>query len=162
MDTAVFLADLRAHDNRDDVTPDDGRRSASCLSPDTLEIPSLESSIDVLMTQVRDVTAFSTSIQFDGWEPLEDDAKTPLVLQIVCEAVCDAVMRSGTHVVVSLARRGRQCEICICDDGKAENVGEGGETRRGTMHQSARLLDGSLDTVARASGGTTIRLTFRP
>lgn len=112
------------------------------------------------MAHVRDTTHVSTTLQFDGWEPFDDEEKTARVLEFVRRAVDDALLSAdATHIVVSLVMDGRRCEVCIRDDG-TEHVPatEGAEPRR--LEQVARLLGGSLRTERRKTRGTAVRLTF--
>jgi nitrate/nitrite-specific signal transduction histidine kinase len=128
---------------------------------------SLEEAIEGLVTHVRDTTSFSTSLQFDGWEPIDDHEKARHVFRIVRDAVAHAVMHSGgTHIVVSLARHVRQCQISIFDIGGHNTAGhateDGGrlDEVRDRMEASASLIDAAIEIERRPTGGMAIALSF--
>lgn len=151
-----------------DLAPPDNDVGPCGLAHDPLGDPSFEKAIEDLVTHVRDTTSFSTSLQFDGWEPIDDAEKSRYVLRIVRDAVAHAVANSGgTHIVVSLARHDRRCRVSIFDVGRpyaardhataaAMDLEEAGER----MEELAERIDGTVETERRASGGMAIAVSF--
>lgn len=136
------------------------RRLSHGLYPVHIIEHGLETAIEELATEIRDLYSLPCTLLFaDDVEPL-DSAITPHIYYIVREALFNAAKHAKPHMIeVTIRRTNTTLSVIIKDDGQgmAQQQKKKGLGLH-TMHYRAKAIGATLDIATATDGGTVVTL----
>ena len=136
------------------------RRLSHGLYPVHIIEHGLETAIEELATEIRELFSLPCTLLFaDDVEPL-DSAITPHIYYIVREALFNAAKHAKPHMIeVTIQRTNTTLSVIIKDDGQgmAQQKKKKGLGLH-TMHYRAKAIGATLDIATATDGGTVVTL----